>query len=127
MLPSVTMYGVRGQSKYEVVVRVGSILFGKISAHPWCTGTILGYSITQVSNRIFTIKCRQSSSATATHLATSLTVSIHSLKKFVRMSSAKKSYFMQITRFSSHNNESIYLSLESVLIVDDLKQSLMPL
>ena len=78
MLPSVTVYGVRGQSRYEVVVRVGSILFGKISAHPWCTGTIFGYSITQVSNRIFTIKCRQSSSATATHLATSLTVSIHS-------------------------------------------------
>ena len=60
MLPSVTVYGVRGQSRYEVVVRVGSILFGKNSAHPWCTGTIFGYSITQVSNRIFTIKCRQS-------------------------------------------------------------------
>ena len=69
----------------------------------------------------------KSSSATATDLATSLTVSINSLKKFVRMFSAKKSYFMQITRFSSHNNESIYLSLESVLIVDDLKQSPMPL
>ena len=77
MLPSVTVYGVRC-TRYEVVVRVESILFGKISAHPWCTGTIFGYSITQVSNRIFTIKCRQSSLATATHLATSLTVSINS-------------------------------------------------
>ena len=90
-------------------------------------GVQVQYSITQVSNRIFTIKCRQSSSATATQFATSLTLCIHSLKKFVRMFSAKKSYFMQITRFLSHNNESIYLSLESVLIVDDLKQSPMPL
>ena len=31
-------------TRYEVVVRVGSILFGKISSHPWCTGTILDYS-----------------------------------------------------------------------------------
>ena len=93
-------------------------------------GVQVQYSITQVSNGIFTIKCRQSSSATATHLATSLTVAcpfILDLNKFVRMFSAKKSYFLQITRFSSHNNESIYLSLESVLIVDDLKQSPMPL
>ena len=91
-------------------------------------GVQVQYSITQVSNGIFTIKCRQSSSATATHLATSLTVACpFILKKIVRMFSAKKSYFMQITRFSSHNNESIYLSLESVLIVDDLKQSPMPL
>ena len=32
-------------TRYEVVVRVGSILFGKISSHPWCTGVpILDYS-----------------------------------------------------------------------------------
>ena len=28
----------------RVVVGVGSILFGKISSRPWCTGTILDYS-----------------------------------------------------------------------------------
>ena len=79
MLPSVTVYGVRG-TKY--LYEWGPYFL--VRSHlTHCVQ--VQYSITQVSNGIFTIKCRQSSSATATRLATSLTVACPFIPK-------KKSY-----------------------------------
>ena len=82
----------------------------------------------QVSNRIFTIKCRQSGSATATHLATSLTVTRPVILKQIRTD-----VFRQNVLFYANNAFFLRTTMNQftfpwiVMIVDDLKQFSMSL